>query len=194
MTEALMKLELRRKLFHSLFGLALIFILCYFDRIILIILLGLMLLFGSIIIVVRLKGYRIPIADWFEKTFERDNVKFPGYGAFWYVVGTLLMVLSLSNPNEIAASILPLALGDSAATIFGIGGMHPLPYNKRKNVEGSISFLIFSLTSCLFVGWMGVPLAVLTAIAESLPIPIDDNFVIPISAAVFFMILGGTFS
>ncbi len=100
MTEVVMKLELRRKLFHSLFGLALIFILWYFDRIILIIFLGLMLLFGSIMIVVRLKGYRIPIADWFEETFERDNVAFPGYGAFWYVVGTLLMVLSLIVQNQ----------------------------------------------------------------------------------------------
>lgn len=182
-----MNLELRRKLFHSLFGLALIFILFYFGRKILIIYLGLLLLFGSIMIVVRLKGYRIPIAYWFEETFERDNVAFPGYGAFWYVVGTLLMVLSLSNSNEIAAAVLPLALGDSAATIFGIRGIHPLPYNKRKTVEGSISFLIFSLMSCLFAGWMGIPLAVLTAVAESLPIPIDDNLVIPISAVVFFM-------
>ena len=98
-----MNLELRRKLFHSLFGLVLILILFCFDRKILIIFLSLLLLFGSIMIVWRRRGNRIPIADWFEETFERKNVRFPGYGAFWYVVGTqhsfhseLPMLLNLS--------------------------------------------------------------------------------------------------
>jgi len=59
------------------------------------------------------------------------------------VVGTILLALFLSNADEIAAAILTLALGDSAATIFGIRGMHPLPYNRRKTIEGSFAFLIF---------------------------------------------------
>lgn len=184
-----MDLELRRKIFHSLFGLVLISILFNFERKILILFLSLFLLIGSIMIVVRLKGNRIPIANWFEKTFERKNVRFPGYGAFWYVVGTLLLAFFISNPNEIAATILTLALGDSAATIFGIRGVHPLPYNRRKTIEGSFAFLIFSLSSCLLVGWLGIPLSLLTAVSESLPVPIDDNLLIPITAALFFIII-----
>jgi dolichol kinase len=184
-----MDLELRRKLLHSLFGLILILILFYSERKILIIFLSLLLLFGSIMIVWRLQGNRIPIAEWFEETFERKNVRFPGYGAFWYVVGTLLLALFLSDVNEIAAAILTLALGDSAATIFGIRGAHPLPYNRCKTIEGSIAFFIFSLPSCLLVGWVGFPLALLTAIAESLPVPCDDNLLIPITAALFFIMI-----
>ena len=184
-----MNLELRRKLLHSLFGLVLISILFYFERKILIIFLSLLLLFGSIMIVWRLQGNRIPIADWFEETFERKNVRFPGYGAFWFVAGTLLLALSLSNAYEIAAAILTLALGDSAATIFGIKGTHPLPHNRHKTIEGSFSFLIFSLPCCLLVGWLGILLALLAAIAESLPVPIDDNLLIPITAALFFIII-----
>ena len=184
-----MDLELRRKLLHSLFGLVLILIIFYFERKILIIFLSLLLLFGSIMIVWRLQGNRIPIAGWFEETFERKNVRFPGYGAFWYVVGSLFLALSLSNANEIAAAILTLALGDSAATIFGIRGVHPIPYNHRKTIEGSIAFLIFSLPSCLLVGWMGLPLVFLTAVAESLPVPCDDNLLIPFVAALFFIIV-----
>lgn len=183
-----MDLELRRKLFHSFFGLVLISILLYSERKILIVFLSLLLLFGSIMIAWRLQGNRLPITDWFEETFERKNVRFPGYGAFWFVVGTLLLALSLNDANEIAAAILTLALGDSAATIFGIRGVHPLPYNQRKTIEGSTTFFIFSLPSCLFVGWAGLPLALLTAIAESLPAPCDDNFLIPIIAALFFII------
>ena len=115
-------------------------------------------------------------------------VGFPGYGALWYVVGTLLLALSLGDANEIAAGILILALGDSAATIFGVNRMHPLPYNRRKTVEGSFAFLVFSLPSCLIIGWMGLPLAILAAIAESLPVP-WDNLLIPIAATLFFIIL-----
>lgn len=184
-----MDLELRRKLLHSIFGLFLISILFYFNRIILIIFLSLLLLFGSAIIVWMQQGNRIPIIDWFEETFERKNIRFPGYGAFWYVVGTLLLALSLNNAYEIAAGIVTLALGDSAATIFGIRGTHPLPYNRRKTIEGFFAFLIFSFFSCLLVGWSGVALAFLTAVAESLPVPVDDNLVISITAVFFFIII-----
>jgi dolichol kinase len=90
---------------------------------------------------------------------------------------------------KITAAILTLSLGDSAATIFGIRGIHPLPYNRRKTIEGSFAFLIFSLPSCLLVGWAGFPLALVTAVAESLPIPIDDNLLIPITAVLFFIII-----
>ena len=181
--------ELRRKLLHAVVGLSLISILFYSGRKNLIILLSLMLLFGSIMVVLRIKGRRIPVADWFEETFERECVRFPGYGAFWYVVGTLLAALLLSNANEIAAAILTLALGDSAATILGVRACHPLPYNRCKTVEGSLAFFVFSLPVCLFVGWIGVVIAALTAVVEGLPSPIDDNLAIPLAAAFFFLIL-----
>jgi len=181
--------EIRRKLFHALFGLFLIFILFYYGQNSLIIFLTLFLIFGSVMIVLMQKGRKIPIADWFEETFERENVRFPGYGAFWYVVGTLLLALSLSNAYEIAAAIVTMAAGDSAATIFGIRGRHPLPYNPIKTVEGSVAFFVFSLPAYLFVGWIGIALAALAAVAESLATPVDDNLLIPIMAILFFIII-----
>jgi dolichol kinase len=145
--------ELRRKLFHFFFGLFLIFILIYSGRLNLIIFLGFFLILGCIMIVIMQKGREIPIAGWFEETFERKNVRFPGYGAFWYVVGALLLVLFLRNANEIAAAIIALAAGDAAATIFGILGRHPLPYNRMKTVEGSVAFLSFLCRLvCLWAG------------------------------------------
>jgi len=178
--------ELRRKLFHFFFGLFLIFILIYSGRRNLIIFLSFVLIMGCILIFMMRQGRKIPIADWFEVKFERENVRFPGYGAFWYVVGTLLLALSLSSANEIAAAIVTLAAGDSAATIFGIRGRHPLPYNRIKTVEGSVAFFLFSLPACLFVGWMGVALAALATIAESLDTSVDDNLLIPVSAIICF--------
>jgi dolichol kinase len=189
MKRGVFEFELRRKLMHAIVGLIFISILFYSGRKNLIIFLSLVLLFGSVMVVWRILGRRIPVADWFEETFERECVRFPGYGAFWYVVGTLLAALLLSNTNEIAAAILTLSLGDSAATIFGVRACHPLPYNRCKTVEGSLAFFVFSLAVCLFVGWIGVVLAALTAVLEGLPSPIDDNLAIPVAAALFFIIL-----
>jgi dolichol kinase len=189
MKRAAFEFEIRRKLLHSFFGLFLISILFYFGRKNLIILLSLLLLLGSIMVVWRKQGRKIPVADWFEETFERENARFPGYGAFWYVVGTLLAALFLGNSNEIAAAILTLALGDSAATIFGVRACHPLPYNRCKTVEGSLAFFVFSLPVCLFVGWIGVALAALTAVVEGISSQIDDNLAVPVAAALFFLIL-----
>ncbi|MDD2755801.1 MAG: hypothetical protein PHS80_09770 [Methanothrix sp.] len=178
--------ELRRKLFHLFFGIFLIFILFYLGRMHLIIFLCIFLFLGGILIFVMQKGWKIPVAEWLEKTFERKNVRFPGYGAFWYVVGALLISILLSNAHEIAAAIVALAAGDSAATIFGILGTHPLPHNRRKTMEGSLAFFVFSLPACLFVGWMGIALAAVAAIVESLDTPVDDNLLIPFAAIIFF--------
>jgi hypothetical protein len=57
-------------------------------------------LFNFIQIVLMLQGRKIPIAGWLEKTFERENVRFPGYGAFWYIVGALLLALFLSRKEN----------------------------------------------------------------------------------------------
>lgn len=180
--------ELRRKLFHLFFGLFLIILLLHSGRTDLIIFLGTVLILGIMMILLMKKGRRIPIADWLEETFERENVRFPGYGAFWYVLGALLLSFFLDNGSEIAAGIVTLAAGDSAATIFGILGSHRLPHNRRKTWEGSIAFFVFSLPACLFVGWAGAALAAIGATVEGLPTPADDNLLVPISTIVFFLL------
>ena len=187
MTKGNFNFELRRKLFHFFFGLFLIFIRIYSGRNNLIIFLSFFLFFGCIMIILMRQDRKIPITYWLEETFERENVRFPGYGAFWYVVGALLLALSLGSADEIAAAIVALAAGDSAATIFGVLGRNPLPHNPRKTVEGSVAFFVFTLPACLFVGWIGVELAALTAVVESLDTPVDDNLLIPITAILFFI-------
>lgn len=185
-----MHLELRRKLLHSLFGLFLIAILYFSGRKNLVLFLSILLFAGILMIIWRLHGRQILIANWFEETFERDGVRFPGYGAFWYVVGTLILALFIQDIDEIAAAIIVLASGDSAATIVGLDGVHPLPYNERKTLEGSLAFFIFSIPSCLFLSWTGLVLALWAAVAESLPLPCDDNLAIPVASIIFFLIVG----
>jgi dolichol kinase len=181
--------ELRRKLFHLCFGLSLIFILMRLGRENLIIFLILLLTAGCTAIVLIKRGWRIPVAGWFEEKFEREGVRFPGYGAFWFVVGALLIALSLSEADEISASLLVLAAGDSAATIFGVKGSHRLHHNRHKTFEGSAGFFAFSLSSCIFIGWQGVVLSLLGAMVESVASPVDDNLLIPVASILFFKIV-----
>jgi dolichol kinase len=121
------------------------------------------------------------------KTFERKDAKFPGYGAFWFMLGALLFALSLSDVYEIAAVFLTLTLGYSAATIFGIIVPIFSDIIDARQLKALGIYHFFS-PSCLLVGWIGVPLAILAAIVESLLFPFDDNLLIPIIAALFFII------
>lgn len=182
-----LRFELGRKVNHVGMGILFIFILFYFGRIPLLYFLIVLLLTGSIIIFLMHRGRRMPIASWMVDRFEREEARFPGYGAFWYVVGSLLLVLSVADPNEIASAVVVLALGDAAATLFGIrNGRHRHRYNPEKTVEGTAAFFIFSLPACIFSGWEGAALAALGAIVESLPLPVDDNLTIPLAAILFF--------
>jgi dolichol kinase len=142
---------------------------------------------GSLMIVWMRHGRKIPVVGWFERTFEREGVRFPGYGAFWYVVGSLIFVLFVHDAGRIAAMLVALALGDSASTIIGIRGGHPLFYNRQKTLEGSIAFFVLSLPVCLILGIeSGLFFALLMAIVEGLPLPIDDNLMIPVASMLFF--------
>ena len=181
--------ELGRKLVHLFFGLFLISILMNLGRSYLIIFLAIFFAAGSMMIVLMSQGWRIPVADWFEDRFEREDVRFPGYGAFWFVVGALFIAIFLQSTDEIAAALLVLAAGDSAATIFGVLGKHHLPHNQNKTVEGSAAFFIFSLSACLFMGWIAVALAALGTAVESLDVPVDDNLLIPIALIIILKII-----
>jgi dolichol kinase len=183
------RFELGRKLFHLFFGLFLISILMDLGRGNLIIFLAAFLAAGSMMIVLMSLGWRIPVADWFEDKFEREEVRFPGYGAFWFVVGALLIAIFLQSTDEIAAALLVLAAGDSAATIFGVLGKHHLPHNQNKTVEGSVAFFVFSLSASIFVGWMAVALAALGTAVESLDVQVDDNLLIPVTLIIILKML-----
>jgi len=142
-------------------------------------------------VVWRIQGRKIPVADWFEETFERENVRFPGNGAFWVCCrNALLAALFLGTSNGIAAAILTLALGDSAATIVGVRACHPLPYNRYKTVEGSLAFFVFSLPVCLFVGWIGCCACRFhRSCGRAFLANWMINLAVPVAAALFFLIL-----
>lgn len=181
--------EIKRQLFHVALGMLLLAMLLSLSRSKTIYLLSAILFFGFLLINLVMRGYRVPLASWFVEVFERKDAPLPGYGSVWYIVGLLICCLLIEDVPSLCGAIAVLAFGDAASTIFGMRGKTPLPYNNKKTVEGTIAFILFSLTSFIFIGWNALPLSLIAAFAESLPIRVDDNLTIPIVCSVFFRLL-----
>ncbi|MCW3997989.1 MAG: hypothetical protein NWF10_05400 [Candidatus Bathyarchaeota archaeon] len=101
----------------------------------------------------------------------------------YFALGILVTLLLFPTPAS-SAAIAIFALGDSAASIFG-GRISnkPLLFNKDKTLEGSLIGFFFAFFAALF--FVSPPIAVLGAavamLFEYLPLPINDNLVIPLS-------------
>lgn len=108
----------------------------------------------------------------------------------FFALGVAFSLIIFPEPT-CYASIAILTLGDSFATIFGkILGRSVLPFNKSKRLEGSVFGLIFAFLGSLFFVSPTKALvgAVVGMLAESLPLPISDNLVIPFSAGLALLI------
>jgi dolichol kinase len=124
--------------------------------------------------------------------------KFPGRGAFYFILGSFLVTLFLPLPIALA-SILILALGDSFTNIIGryFGKIH-LPYNPKKTIEGPLfGFVLAGIGGSFFVSPLASFVASFVAMAvETLPLrigsfEIDDNLTIPVVAGVVMWMMVG---
>ncbi len=123
-------------------------------------------------------------------------------GLVLYPTSILLMLLMLpARPDIVAAAWGILAVGDGAATLVGrrIGGAR-WPWNRQKTVAGSIALAVAGGAAGSFLCWwcrssiipppyswfsVGAPMiaAVVAAAVETVPIRLDDNLSVPLSAA-----------
>jgi len=123
------------------------------------------------------------------RTFERKKF-IPGYGAFWYGLGILFCFVFLIDYKQIIVTIIALGIGDAYSTLVGRKGRIKNPLNSNKTIEGSLAFFITtSLFSFPFIGPLAFLFGFFTAFCESLPLKIDDNFIIPLASVIFFLII-----
>jgi len=109
----------------------------------------------------------------------------------FYAFGIILSLI-IFPPQFAYASIAILTLGDGAASLFGKKfGKTPYPFNKAKNLEGSIFGFIFALSGAVFfVDPIGAFIAAMAGmLAECLPLPLNDNLTIPLTAGSILMML-----
>jgi dolichol kinase len=118
----------------------------------------------------------------------REHEKTGLFASTYLILGSLLCAYSFSKPVVVAA-ILFLILGDAAAALVGrvFGRIHIFD----KTLEGSLACLAVCLAIGILLGtYTDLDLsmkaaatgAITATIFELLPIPLDDNFRIPLSA------------
>jgi dolichol kinase len=113
------------------------------------------------------------------------------FAPIYFGIGILLTLL-LFPLNVSSAAIAIFTLGDSTASI--IGGTlskKPLPLNHSKTWEGTFAGLLFSfLAATLFVApWIALVGAIVGMIVEFLPLPINDNLIMPLCAGIAIHLL-----
>ncbi len=128
-------------------------------------------------------------------------------GILFYPLSVLLLILAFPKRLDIVAAAWGiLAFGDGAATIVGrrCGGPR-LPWNPQKTLAGSTAFVAAGGLGGVLLAWwtrgavsplpplafvIGAPVfaAVVSALVESIPVRLDDNISVPISAGI---VLGG---
>ncbi len=136
-------------------------------------------------------------------TLSRPVDEARGYvlGILLYPLAVLLLILAFPTRPDIAAAAWGvLACGDGAATLVGrVHGRHPLPWNPGKTIEGSLTFFGAATVAGVLLSWwtapavtpappawfvFGAPVvaAFVAALAESVPIHLDDNITVPMVA------------
>lgn len=186
-------LETRRNMFHLILGLFLVYML-YFSlinvyHIAAVTIIGFALSFTH-------RKRRISILEWFLVRFERNKDKdFPGKGAFFFLVGTILALALF--PEDIAlASIVMLSVGDSLSPIIGTRfGRLRHPLSREKVLDASaVGFFVAFAVATMFVSPLEAFLAAFVSmIVESIDYlkgrRIEDNMTIPLAAGLTITIL-----
>ncbi len=183
-----MEREAERQVFHLLLGVVALLLLLHFGRGFMIGMVFFIIVIGTLLMNIRLRGGRIFFVQWFEERLERPGALLPGWGSACYATGVLLLLTFLTDINQISASLVVLGLADAFSTIIGRKGRMKLPYNRNKTLEGTAVFFISSLVAWYFVGPAAIPLALVATIAESLP-GLEDNLAIPVACVLFFLVV-----
>jgi dolichol kinase len=104
----------------------------------------------------------------------------------FYGFSAISLLLLLYYPRPAVAGILILTLSDTMAALVGVHGHARIRWI-NKTVEGTAAMFA---TSLLILVLLGTPIkvsllvALAATIVEMLPLPVDDNFLIPIVAAM----------
>jgi dolichol kinase len=111
-------------------------------------------------------------------------------GATWVMIGAVITITLFSKPVAIIALIF-MSLGDTAAGLIGQRfGKHKIG---DKTWEGFFGGLIICIIIALNFPFLPLTVSLIGAISamimELIPIPLDDNFKIPLGSGAIMMML-----
>ena len=142
--------------------------------------------------IVRIQGINIPILSsitW--KAANKTELYEFAAAPIHFAVGIAISLLIFPAPIRYVA-ITTLTLGDGGAHIFGMKlGRTPLPFNKGKNLEGTLfGFLFAFLGAMIFVDPARALIAATVGmLVESLPLPLNDNLTIPLASGLVLLLI-----
>lgn len=146
-------------------------------------------LFFLIVLVLEILRLKIPAVNRliFTKfgSFIRKNEEHKLTGTAPYILGIGLS-LYLYRPDIATAAICFLVFGDVAATT--IGERYGKTKIGNKSLEGTLAFVVAALSVGFLLPLVGIPVmhgiilvgAIVAAGVELLPLPVNDNLVIPL--------------
>ena len=142
--------------------------------------------------VARVRGINIPILS--SITWNAANkTELYEFAAspIHFALGIAISLLIFPAPIRYVA-ITTLTLGDGCAHLFGMKlGRTPLPFNKGKNLEGTIfGFLFAFLGAMIFVDpAKALVAAAVGMLVESLPLPLNDNLTMPLASGLILLLI-----
>ncbi len=118
----------------------------------------------------------------FEGTYrEKEKENFSTL--IWTLSGAFITIFLFPEEKKIVTlSLLYLALGDSVAAIIGVMFGRLKLGSRGKSLEGSLAFFIIAFVCGIFFisPLYAFIAAFIGAAIEFLPLPLDDNFILPI--------------
>ncbi len=137
--------------------------------------------------IARVRGINIPILSsitW--RAAKKTELYEFATSPIHFAVGIAISLLIFPAPIRYVA-ITILTLGDAFAHIFGMKfGKTRIPFNKGKNLEGTLfGFLFAFLGAMIFVDpTRALIAAAVGMLVESLPTPINDNLTMPLASGL----------
>jgi len=142
--------------------------------------------------VARVRGINIPILSSITWNAANKTELYEFAAApIHFALGIAISLLIFPEPIRYVA-ITTLTLGDGCAHIFGMKfGRTQLPFNKGKNLEGTIfGFLFAFLGAMIFVDpTRALIAAAVGMLVESLPLPINDNLTMPLASGLTLLLI-----
>ena len=130
----------------------------------------------------RLEGRELPVVSAITRHAASPSELYGFAAAPLYFAFGIVATLLLFPTRAGGAAIAMFCLGDSAASLFGGSISTSLPFNKGKTWEGSLAGFIFAFLAGLFFvsPWLALAGAAIAMTIEVLPLPVNDNVLIPV--------------
>ena len=187
--------EISRKIYHYSLMIVPIFYLYFIKNKWDIIIILIFLVILSVIFEIFRKNKFKALNNIFSFIMRKNEINGHITGSTWSITASLVVIIIF--PKDIAiASIIFLAVGDATAALVGI--RYPYLKFKNKSISGSFSGFISIVFFLFLLGFdIANPIFIIGAfvamIIEILPIPVNDNFSIPIFSGFFMYILDKLF-